>query len=429
MAYIGRMEGCSLIHDDDRELSSSSTFLEFNESHDFSPTYAESKYDDIDCPENRHWIKPIQYNEQTERKNSIQPLQESKEEESKCTEHTPRRMEKRTRVQQKAKEIAPSAGPENLDISEEIAALNEKYPNVRGSLITIKNCIVKLEKMSEMYHEIDTPPHEALPTSPTRDGKIATASETEASSPKTNEDSIPSIIHNSTNANDGENKIIPDYIYELNPITGNFQQRRQGRQKKRKDKCRVDEEMKDRDMLLERIGLGLKVGLFLLQGLLAGFSVQTLHEISVKQSTSQFAIQYGKRAKGTFRFYFLSITLSLSGSISRNSIMARLLDGKKKANESHWRKYSVIKISVSIIGLMYFLALIITLLTTKLDSSLREDIGTSHLESNNDMESSISRWKSLSASRSVVCILGWCIACLELLERKRLRYHKKPASH
>ena len=185
--------------------------------------------------------------------------------------------------------------------------------------------------------------------------------------------------------------------------------------------------MRNRELLIERIHICWKVGLFLLQGLLAGFSVHALHEVSVKQSTSQFAIQYGKRATGIFRFYFLSVTLCLSGSIRKHSSMTHLIDeDEKEVDKSHdkdTKKRTIIEISASILGLIYFGALTLTLLTTKLDY-LKDNHG-GDLDQDN-VESNIFTWTYLSVSRSVVCKFGWCIACLELLQRQKRRYMKKP---
>ena len=431
------MVGITLPYDDRRELSSSSTFLEFNESHDLSSTHAESK-DGLGRPENRYWSKSIQYNEQIERKLTSHPAQEKKDdEESKHIEHTPRLGTREARVQYTAQKGLLPFGPD-CDISRDIIALNNKYPKLKGPLDIIKKSLFELDKMNgidiSLPNDVATPP-KALPTSPksheiAATENISTPLETRATSPRTYEDLAAGKNHDSTsNINDTESTTSRDYIYELNPITGNFRQMRSRKHSQRKDKCRVEEAMRNRELFIERIHICWKVGLFLLQGLLAGFSVHALHEVSVKQSTSQFAIQYGKRATGIFRFYFLSVTLCLSGSIRKHSLMTHLIDEDEKVKKSYDKdkKRTIIKISVSILGLIYFGALTLTLLTTKLDFYLKDNLGGDLDQTN--VESNISRWKSLSVSRSVVCILGWCIACLELLQRQKRKYMKKPINN
>ena len=347
------MVGITLPYDGDRrELSSSSTFLEFNESHDLSSTHAESK-DGLGCPENRYWSKSIQYNEQIERKLNSHDQEKKDDEESKRIEQTPRLRTKEARVQYTAQKegLLLPFGPD-CDISRDIIALNKKYPNLKGPIDIIKKSLFELDKMNGIdislpNNDVATPP-KALPTSPkshhvnaATENIISTSLETRATSPRTYEDlAVAGRNHDFTsrNINDTESTSSTtsrDYIYELNPITGNFHQMRSRKHSKRKDKCRVERAMRNRELLIERIHICWKVGLFLLQGLLAGFSVHALHEVSVKQSTSQFAIQYGKRATGIFRFYFLSVTLCLSGSIRKHSSMTHLIDEDEKVDKSH----------------------------------------------------------------------------------------------
>ena len=71
----------------------------------------------------------------------------------------------------------------------------------------------------------------------------------------------------------------------------------------------------DRELSLDRIRGGAASISLLLQGFLAGFSIQTLFDAIPARDSETFILQYAQHANQTRRFYFLTITMCLSCSL------------------------------------------------------------------------------------------------------------------
>ena len=155
-----------------------------------------------------------------------------------------------------------------------------------------------------------------------------------------------------------------------------------------------------------------------LQGILSGLSLSAVYEALTPQRTEEFFAQYSAaRANEIRRYFFIGITLCATGSlcsINKNDAtqVLYIMIGGSSPN-------STTKASASICYLIltYFLALIITIVCSHEDVRLLQiHIATQFTEQNihtstDNFLTVFKRWRGLSVSRSVFCIVGWLISC------------------
>lgn len=152
---------------------------------------------------------------------------------------------------------------------------------------------------------------------------------------------------------------------------------------------------------------------YLFRGFLAGFSCQTLYEVFVNRTNEEFIVEYSRLANETRRFYFIAITICLMGAIHDGEITHVV--NREKLTKAKKNGVLIHECKALIIIACFLLALVFSLLTSKLDAELYKSfvainsVGESFISSHGEKNQQIQSWKMLTACRSVCCIMCWLI--------------------
>ena len=141
-----------------------------------------------------------------------------------------------------------------------------------------------------------------------------------------------------------------------------------------------------------------------LQGLLSGLSLSALYEaVSSERATN---------ASEARRYFFIGITLCLSGSLCMfdEEALSRVVDIVKGRNTPSGKKQSTIQIHMSLV-LIYFVALIITLLASRVDVNVQMSNVAINGGTDEELKSLIDTWRRFAVPRSILCIAGWFVSC------------------
>ena len=151
-----------------------------------------------------------------------------------------------------------------------------------------------------------------------------------------------------------------------------------------------------------------------LQGILSGLSLSALFEALTPQQPDEFVAQYSAaRANEIRRYFFIGITFCATGSLcilnkhETTQVLASMTGGNSPNSKA--------STSTCYLILIYSFALVITIVCSHEDVLLL-DFATHITEqeihaSTNNIRSVLHRWRGLSVSRSIFCIVGWLISC------------------
>lgn len=168
-----------------------------------------------------------------------------------------------------------------------------------------------------------------------------------------------------------------------------------------------------------------------LEGILAGYAVQTLYEVFLSGSSppDRFASLYSPRSNEARRFYFVVVTACSAGSICNilNDDDDAAGDGRSASRTPHGRHARKAcvrpsRVAPSLTVLFYFVALAMTLVASRVDVQLAAMTSTDAVSSCDaagalapeeavPSTDSIFLWKVVSLARSVCCLLGWATEC------------------
>lgn len=152
------------------------------------------------------------------------------------------------------------------------------------------------------------------------------------------------------------------------------------------------------------------VGFLFIQGILSGLSLSALYEVFTARSPVEFFAQHSARANEVRRYFFIGISLCATGCLCMldEDTVTNVLDFFKGKNTPG----STAK-SNMILVLNYFVALIITILCSRIDfriSNIATHISGGDLY-DGDLQSIVNKWRGFAVPRSLLCILGWLISC------------------
>lgn len=160
-----------------------------------------------------------------------------------------------------------------------------------------------------------------------------------------------------------------------------------------------------------------------LQGILSGLSLSALYEALSPSEPEEFFAQYSAgRANEIRRYFFIGITLCATGSLCNINTNVATLVLVGMAGSSCPNSTTKSSTSACYLILTYFLALVITIVCSYEDLRLL-DIAShmtkqGHYSSANEFRLVLQRWRGLSVSRSVFCLVGWLISCYQFFSRK-----------
>jgi hypothetical protein len=152
------------------------------------------------------------------------------------------------------------------------------------------------------------------------------------------------------------------------------------------------------------------IGFLCLQGIISGLSVSSLFEAFALDSPREFVAQHlAARANEIRRYFFIGITFCVTGSLCMLeeddvSQVIFMIKGRSttKSNLSIW--YFI---------LSYFIALIMTLLCSHVDVRMSNISAHNNLDGNHISDekllSILHQWRGFTATRSIVCFVGWMI--------------------
>lgn len=171
----------------------------------------------------------------------------------------------------------------------------------------------------------------------------------------------------------------------------------------------------------------LRAGSYFLQGILAGFGCQSLYEVGVRRDREEFLVESSRLASETRRFWYVALTLCLTGAV------LRFLEGDvARAGRKRTTTFTVRSL---VLLFCAGIALVATLLSSPVDAALfqRFRIETMEYGANgaNDTATVAARipyWKALTTCRSVCCILAWTITSCWLDKRDSDDYRSRAPS-
>ncbi|GMI18690.1 hypothetical protein TrLO_g2169 [Triparma laevis f. longispina] len=180
-----------------------------------------------------------------------------------------------------------------------------------------------------------------------------------------------------------------------------------------------------REAAMQRLERLFYTGFLVIQGLLAGYSGETVYAAFSSTTDAGFVAEYASLANETRRFYFILTTLAFVGAMNNWRSIA-------DTNE-HWRSRTVVeKSELFFLVLIYVSGLCFTLIAGVYDMDFYYHNGLKDAElavdvewydealKDSSFEASITTWRALTIGRFVSVMIGWLVVC-RILHRNSSR--------
>ena len=173
---------------------------------------------------------------------------------------------------------------------------------------------------------------------------------------------------------------------------------------------------KSREAAMQRLERLMHTGFLILQGLLAGYSGETVYEAFASTTKEAFLEEYSTLANETRRFYYILTTISFVGALNN---WRSVVD----SNEA-WRSRNFVeKAELLLLVLIYVAGLCFTLITGVYDMDFyyHNGIKDSALAADTkwfmvalqdeEFEYTVTIWRALCVGRFCCVIIGWLVVC------------------
>ena len=177
-----------------------------------------------------------------------------------------------------------------------------------------------------------------------------------------------------------------------------------------------DDFNKSREAAMERLERLMHTGFLILQGLLAGYSGETVYEAFASTTKEAFLEEYSTLANETRRFYYILTTIGFVGAMNNWRSVS-------ESNEKWKSRTTMEKGELLFLVFIYAAGLCSTLITGiyDMDFYYHNGITKSDLPPNTewftvalqdeDFERTINIWRGLCVARFCCVIVGWLLVC------------------
>jgi len=162
---------------------------------------------------------------------------------------------------------------------------------------------------------------------------------------------------------------------------------------------------KSREAAMERLERLMYSGFLVLQGVLAGYSGETVYEAYSGDNAKEFVAEYGALANETRRLYYIMTTICFVGAMNDFS--------RVRHNTEEWRKRSgTEKIELVFLVVCYMAALVFSLIAGVSDIEFYYYTVEDRMQfSDAELEEKVSAWKIYNLGRFLSCVIGWFVVC------------------